>query len=311
MTNRLTPEQKRFSFVVYRDFCLIIPTIKQREQELYELLRYLLNLAEMPKKIIIVSDDTSGSISKIQKEYERCGVELKFVKVTEGLTAGAHRNVGIKISNEYFLLFLDDDVLPDKRWLTEVKNCLQVRSDMVGGPSRPLFIKKTRPPIWWDQVLLGPYVAVGNEYIKSKTSAIWSCNLAVKKSIIENIGYFDETLGPRKYARKTHMEDTEFVRRAVRHGLKVVFNPRAVVYHKLDHNRLIWKAYKKWAKDEGYSHRIFYQKTETNATVAFIRHMIFQIFRLFYSLLMRKSNPIATFPYMLLLLFQIEGYLGK
>ena len=128
--------------------------------------------------------------------------------------------------------------MPNQNWLVEMRESLENGADVVGGVSEPLFKPGIKKPIWWDTVLLGPYVAVGNQYLKFDYDKIWGCNFAIKNYVINKIGYFDEDLGMRRSNPKLLAEDSEFVYRAARSGLKLQFNSNALVYHRLNADRI-------------------------------------------------------------------------
>jgi GT2 family glycosyltransferase len=285
---------------------LIVPTITEREQQLYELLNYLLALTEKPGEVIIVTDGSTKPswLDEMTVRYEREGMELKFRRAPEGLTSGAHRNLGIKTSSGKYILFLDDDTLPETDWLSKIKKSLVEGADIVGGPSRPFFIHRIEPPLWWDAAMLGPYVAVGNEYILSKEYALWTCNFAMRDVVAKKIT-FDETLGMRKHGPQIYGEDSSFVKRATRYGFKVVFNPDAIVQHRLDNTRLTLKYLKMRALREGFSLKI----AGHYSTRMMLNEIMIRLLRGLRLALIRKGRITSLPVYLYLLLYEIIGWL--
>jgi len=226
---------------------IIIPTIWERESDLRELLYYIRHQTVLPYEVIVVTDGNIMHFKDILMDYIDCSIKFKPILIRDS-PLGMKRNVGIKKTTCDYILFLDDDVLPNRSWLFEMKKSLEDGADLIGGPSKPLFPNGLKIPRWWDESLIGRYVAVGNG-----PDRIWGCNLGIKKRVITDIGYFDESLGPQKGHPSIYGEDVEFVNLVRQKKLSVMFNPRAVVYHKLNAERLCVEYYKKRAVKEGYS----------------------------------------------------------
>jgi glycosyltransferase involved in cell wall biosynthesis len=308
--NLVTEENAISQNIVDTNSSIIIPTIKEREKDLLELLHHITNQIVKPCEVIVVDGRKIKIPREIIEKYQQLGIRLVLIKVSPKLTLGAYRNVGIKKAKAKYICFLDDDVLPTRGWLLEIKKSLELGTDIVGGVSKPLFRSMVKAPLWWDEALIGPYVAVGNQYIKFKHDGIWGCNFAINKKAIKKIGYFDEDLGLRKAVPKLLDEDSEFVRRAVRNGLSVQLNPYAMVYHKLDVKRINLGDIRIRAFQQGLTMKELIKKYDAYTDVTFLKKMLFKAFRGPYFVLMRKSNAVALPIYMILLVYEIMGWLG-
>jgi len=296
--------------VVHMESSIVITTIKERKPDLFELLHCITHQEVKPFEVIVVCDGKITVPMEIITKYKELGMRFILIKVSAGLTLGTTRNVGIKKTKAKYVYFLDDDALPTQRWLIEIKKSLEAGAAIVGGVSRPLFKRSFKKPVWWDEALMGPYVAVGNQYIKFKHNGIWGCNFAIRKDAIEKIGYFDEGLGLRKSVPKLLGEDSEFVKRAVRNGLIVQFNPFAEVYHKLDANRISLAYIRMRAWRIGRTAKELNKKYRSYTNVAFFKEMLFKAFRGPYFVLIRKSKATALPLYMIMLLYEVIGWLG-
>jgi glycosyltransferase involved in cell wall biosynthesis len=288
---------------LYKDCSIIIPTIRERELQLFELLSQLIEHAGKLCELIVVSDGVNEP-SRLKEIYVRCkkkGINFKFITVVEGLTTSEHRNIGIKAASSNYLIFIDDDVLPAENWLLEMRETLG-RADVVGGVSKPFFVDRVIPPLWWSEAMLGFYVAVGNEYILLK-EGIWSCNLGVRKEVTKKV-IFDQAMGLRKHGSKVYGEDTKFVKKAIECGFKVVFNSRAIVYHRLNNNRITLKYFKSRALQEGFSLRI----AQRFGPAMMLKYSIIRLIRGFRLIFKSEAKTTALPVYILLLLYECTGW---
>lgn len=155
---------------------------------------------------VIVADDGNADATRAM-----LAVEFPDVVVVPGPRRGpaANRNAGAKAAGGEWLVFTDDDTLPDARWLEEIVaasdgvEVVEGRTTCSAGLRSP----REHAPVnetggWW-----------------------WSCNIAVRRDIFERLAGFDE-----RY-EIPHMEDVDFRERARANGIRSRFAPRAVVDH--------------------------------------------------------------------------------
>ena len=62
-------------------------------------------------------------------------------------------------------------------------------------------------------------------------------NLVIKRSVFKNIGLFSEEFGPKGHNLQGG-EDLEFIRRALKHGERLMYIPEILQYHQVDKNKL-------------------------------------------------------------------------
>ena len=298
------------------ELSVVIPTIEERLPYLLILLKHLLSQEMKPYEVIVVGDYSAerySAISSIKEYYREKGITLKFVNVKKGLSPAAHRNIGVKRASCKYIALIDDDALPVKTWTLQIFRSLEEGYDIVGGPIKPLFISP--PPKWWDEAVLGPYVATGNEHILYKhLYGIWTCNMGIRRSLFHRLNGFDEKLGftVKRRAIGLYGEDIEFMIRACQHGARIVFNRNAIVYHILPPSRLTYEYYKRRAISEGYSKKVL---SSINAHTSQMRTIInalkdfsFGVIRILY-LSIRRRNPLPI-PYGLIFkVHELTGWL--
>jgi len=155
---------------------------------------------------IIVSDDSRTDGPR--------GVVAEFpgVQWVQGPLRGpaANRNCGARHARGDWLVFLDDDCLPDSGWLAAYEQAATADADVLEG--------KTVCPI---EDAFAFYEIVENV----AGGAFWSCNLAVRREKFEELGGFDEDF------TRACAEDMEFAWRMRKRGLRSAFVEQALVTH--------------------------------------------------------------------------------
>jgi GT2 family glycosyltransferase len=176
-------------------------------------------------ELIIVDNNSSDDTQRTVLDYiSQSPVEIVYVQEsTPGLSMA--RNRGIRIARGSVLLFTDDDCIPDVDWVNNIMQAF-AGSDyrqVVGGRVElhnpddvPLTIKSTLTA----EELTSHHQVYG---------FLHGCNMAVGRAVLEEIGAFDVRLGAGTKLRAA--EDTDLVYRALKAGVRVTYNPTAVVYH--------------------------------------------------------------------------------
>jgi GT2 family glycosyltransferase len=157
---------------------------------------------------VIVSDD--GSVSNAEELVRTC---FSFARWSAGPKCGpaANRNHGARLVTGDWLVFVDDDCVPDANFLLEIQKMAALgRCEIIEG--KTLCTGRTEHPL--------------EEQIENLNGGVfWSCNLAVSLEFFQSIGGFDEDfVAPAA-------EDMEFGDRALKHGARVMFASNAVVSH--------------------------------------------------------------------------------
>jgi O-antigen biosynthesis protein len=182
-------------------------------------------------EVIVVSDGSTDATVEI---VERHGFRL-IRRERVGL-AGA-RNAGLEAADGEIVAYIDDDARPDPDWLTYIADSFRRGSwDAVGGPNLP-----PGDAGWMaDAVASSPggptHVLVSDR----EAEHIPGCNMAFRKHALAQIGGFDPVF-------RTAGDDVDICWRLRDRGLKLGFNPAAVVWHR---RRGSLRAY--WRQQRGY-----------------------------------------------------------
>ena len=203
-----------------------------------------------PKEIIVVLDPKEELI----KFYKEKLVDVKIV-VSSDFGLSFARNMGVKGSQNEIIAFIDDDAFADKKWLEMmVRNFNDSSVIGVGGRIEPVWDDGF--PAWFPEEL---YWIVGCSYkgLPKTRTAIRNpigCNMSFKRRVIEEVGYFNTRVGRIGNKLLGH-EDTEFGIRVTKKfsGLKIVYEPDAIVYHHVPKTRSTLKYIINRSFAEGFS----------------------------------------------------------
>ena len=192
------------------EYSIIIPTCDRND-----LLRECLKLLDpgcqtaYVKYEVIVTDD-----GKLSQAKALINDEFVWVKWVNGPRRGpaANRNNGAKSASGNWLIFTDDDCLPDKNFILEYDRA--VKSDLNAAVLEG-YTDADRPKERLDEE--SPTNTTGN--------FLWSCNFAIKKHQFDLLGGFDEN-----FLHPT-MEDVDLYTRLKKNEVNIRFVPNAIVIH--------------------------------------------------------------------------------
>jgi len=159
-------------------------------------------------EVIVTDDGKEGSNAE-----ELIKTKYNWARWTKGPAKGpaSNRNNGASLATGNWLVFLDDDCLPDLDLLAGY--CKLIADDNS--------IDVMEGVIYSDEQMKPFYIAPVN----LTGGYLWSCNFAVKKAVYDAVGGFDKNF------RYPHMEDGDLNDRLKTAGYTIAFNKDAKVYH--------------------------------------------------------------------------------
>jgi GT2 family glycosyltransferase len=199
-----------------------------------DLERCLLALAAMPQdgqRVIVI--DNAPSTDATRRLVERLPEVTYILEPKAGLDVA--RNRALREAKTDIVAFTDDDAKPDEMWLRtllgnfgdplvlastgltmalELEHEAQVKFQSYGGFTRGF--KKTVFDGGRHEPLLGWHAGAG-------------VNMAVRRSLVELVGEFDEALDAGTATRAGG--DSDMFRRILAAGYRVVYDPTAVCWH--------------------------------------------------------------------------------
>lgn len=202
----------------------VVVPVRNGEQTIEPLLESLQKLDYNNDKVevIIVDGNSTDMTQDIVKKYP---VKL-VVEKKKGLNVA--RNTGIKKGNGEIVAFTDSDCIVPSNWVTKiVENFKNPQVSCVGGSAKALNSDFVSQYADNSIVRLMPFFTKREELDKVKPFFRHpaGCNMAYRKKVAEEIGYFDENI---QYG----FDEVEFADRVCKAGYKMVLDPNVLVWHK-------------------------------------------------------------------------------
>lgn len=157
---------------------------------------------------------------------------------TGAVTPARKRDIALKHAEGRILAFLDDDAYPAKDWLTfAVENFQDENIAAVGGPAvtpaEDSLLQRASGLVYASILVSGNFQYRYIPMKRRQTEDYPSCNLLVRKSVLEELGGFRTDFWPG--------EDTKLCLDITRKlGKKIIYDPRVLVYH---HRRPLFLAH--------------------------------------------------------------------
>jgi glycosyltransferase involved in cell wall biosynthesis len=141
--------------------------------------------------------------------------------------ASAARNAACRAARAPLILFLDDDIVPVARLVFEHTkwHCKNPEPEVgvLGAVRWSARVKVTPFMRWLETGIQFDYGTITS--VDVEWQRFYSCNISVKPAMLERVGGFDEERFPFGY------EDLELARRMSAHGLRLLYNDRALGEH--------------------------------------------------------------------------------
>ena len=165
---------------------------------------------EVPFEVIVTDDARSEGTRDFLRD------RFPWVRWTAGPARGpaANRNHGAREARGEWLVFTDDDTLPEPEWLGAFVRAATTAS---GGSSDALEGRTTCAAGFGTPMHYAP--------VNERGGLFWSCNIAVRAKRFHALGGFDEGF------RVAHMEDQDLRERLRCAEVEIHWVPEAVVDH--------------------------------------------------------------------------------
>ena len=160
-----------------------------------------------PEYEVIVTDDGTDQVAEqlVQESFP-------WARWLRGPIKGpaANRNHGASQARGEWLVFTDDDCLPDPVWLQAYVAAIGVDADAYEGQTT---------------CRAGLRSPLQTSPVNDSGGYLWSCNMAVRRIVFQTLGGFDTGFPA------ACNEDVEFRERLLRQGYRFQWVPKAVVDH--------------------------------------------------------------------------------
>jgi glucosyl-dolichyl phosphate glucuronosyltransferase len=190
------------------------------------------------------SDDTPETVGRLSRELP---VKVRYAKeAQQGLNYA--RNCGVSASRGTHFTFVDDDIRVSPRWLASLVEAFErTDADAVGG--RIHLDPSIKLPPW---IVPGSEIAgflgyqdYGDEAFRmdGRSRYPFGGNMSFHRRVVERVGLFDPKLGRKGEGRKRGelfkgAETDYFHRLADGDGARIFYEPRAIVYHRVQPHQL-------------------------------------------------------------------------
>jgi GT2 family glycosyltransferase len=204
----------------------LIVCSRNRPAMLEAVVKSILEGEEVPTELIMIDDSDSVNESLACLVTERpCQIRYLWNR-SRGLSRANNR--GMALARYEVLVFTQDDMLVARRWFGTIVRSLQVagRRTVVTGrvlPGAPESDSAFAPSTIAEEE---PRVFQG----RLARDVLYFQNVAFYRSVLHDTGGFDPNLGPGTPFPSA--EDNEFAFRLLDTGYRILYDPRAVVYHR-------------------------------------------------------------------------------
>lgn len=178
-----------------------------------------------PKIDIVVIDNgsTDGTSLRIRRKFPN----IKLIKNLDNVSFAIAINQGLKIASGQYVLITNDDVIFERKCLSRLMDFLDEHPDtgIVGGKiySKASPSKVTSAGYLFNR-WTGEVSATSDKETITAPDWIEGCGLLVRRTVIEEIGPFDEGF-------TYFFEDFDLCLRAMKAGWKIASIPSAILWH--------------------------------------------------------------------------------
>jgi glycosyltransferase involved in cell wall biosynthesis len=229
-------------------------------------------------EIIVIVDGNSDYYRTLSRQLLDM-IKSGFVKLylnEKNMGLAKSRNRGVKLASGDVVAFIDDDAIADRRWVEELVRMYKKGAIAAGGKLAPLWV--TKKPVWFPEEF---YWMIGATHLGfpediTEVRNTFGSNISFKKKIFIEIGGFKPEFGIKGKAM-LQAEETELCERLKKKfGKGVMYNPNAVVYHKIFKRRVKLSFLTRRAFWQGYSKAVMENVVgDIGEEVNFLKYLIF------------------------------------
>jgi GT2 family glycosyltransferase len=226
----------------------VVVCTRDRPEDLQRCLEAFMRLPDDGQEYLVIDNcPASDATMELVKNYPK----VRYIR-EDVPGSSAARNRALREAKHEFVAFTDDDAAPDPNWLRSLlQNFSDPRVMCVTGLVMPLELE-TEAQEWFERYSphgRGFYRLVfdgakDNPLIVATVGV--SASMALRKSLIDFIGLFDEDLGAG--TPTVGGEDCELFARILRSGYRIVYEPRALSWHR---HRRTWEELQKTLQGYG------------------------------------------------------------
>ena len=208
----------------------------ERLQDIHEAVSSVLAQTLKPHEVIVAIDHNEELLNRLKSELPP---EVKVV-LNDGpyMGSSATDNVGVSLAKGDIVAFIDDDAVAEKDWLEHlVKHYQEPSIVAVGGRLIPVW--KNGRPGWFCEDLnwIVGCTYKGHPESRAEVRNLIFCNASLRHSVFDSVGLFPAETG-RSVNWGTGFESQAFLRlKSQMPDAAIIYDPDAVVYHKVTPHR--------------------------------------------------------------------------
>ncbi|MEV4892973.1 glycosyltransferase family 2 protein [Nonomuraea sp. NPDC055795] len=229
---------------------------EERWEDIRQAVESIENQRRRAHELILVVDHNPGLHLKLTRAYPKAVVVENSHE--KGLSGG--KNTGADVAGGDIVAYLDDDAVADPGWLEALEEGFQEPGVVgVGGRTDPLWASERRPrwfPHEFDWTVGCSYR--GMPAVRAPVRNVMGGNAAFLREAVTGVGGFHSGIGRSVQGRKSRplgCEETEFCIRLTqrRPGSVMLFEPRALIGHKVPRQRETFSYFRSRCYAEGLS----------------------------------------------------------
>jgi glucosyl-dolichyl phosphate glucuronosyltransferase len=247
---------------------------------LKEALKSLLGQTYSQKEITLVVDGNADLYRRILSDYQAEN-RLRVILLEDTMGISEARNAGIRESKGDILAFIDDDATAEKDWIEQLVavyvkyNAIAVAGkilpDWIGGPVPDFFPEE----LYW---LVGvTNLGFAQDTITEVRNAYGS-NMSFKKIVFDQAGLFSHGFGFTGKACVQAEEPELSLRMKKKFSRGVIYNPEAIVYHKIPSSKVKLGTLYRRSFYQGYSKALIKKidsvKDPLNTERSYLRYLL-------------------------------------
>jgi len=228
-------------------------------------------------EIIVVDNNSTDRTSEIIHDFKQVHPDYQIVlskELQQGLSFA--RNKGLELATGDYVSYIDDDGIAREDYVSQIKAYITQYPDDVafGGKVLPKY-EKGQAPNWMSSYIerIISIVDLGDQVKVLKKTYPVGCNMIFKKSLFDKIGGFNTAL-------KLRSDDKYIFLKIREAGYRVLYIPKVVVWHFIDHFRNSMDYVKKISRLNGEAERTRIQTLQHKRQLTYLLRLADYLFKL-------------------------------